>query len=154
MKNKIFRFGSQQTGFTLIELLVVIAIIGILSSVAIVNLNSARDKAKLSGMQAAMSSLTPAFILCFDGQNNLTYDGSNACTGTQSPITNSAVCAGSATTWPEMPIGWTYLGNCDSNAVNQTWDIWTATGSGGVFQSPHGQLWKCTEKGCALNLEY
>ncbi len=35
----------NKKGFTLIELLVVIAIIGLLSSLAIVSLNSARDKA-------------------------------------------------------------------------------------------------------------
>jgi prepilin-type N-terminal cleavage/methylation domain-containing protein len=37
---------NKKKGFTLVELLVVIAIIGILSSVAIVNLNSARAKAR------------------------------------------------------------------------------------------------------------
>jgi prepilin-type N-terminal cleavage/methylation domain-containing protein len=37
---------NKKKGFTLVELLVVIAIIGILSSVAIVNLNSARLKAR------------------------------------------------------------------------------------------------------------
>ncbi|MBU1131363.1 type II secretion system GspH family protein [Patescibacteria group bacterium] len=40
-------FGfAQGAGFTLIELLVVIAIIGLLSSLAMVNLNSARAKAR------------------------------------------------------------------------------------------------------------
>ncbi|MCX6785799.1 MAG: type II secretion system protein [Candidatus Komeilibacteria bacterium] len=36
----------NRKGFTLIELLVVIAIIGLLSSLAVVNLNSARGKAR------------------------------------------------------------------------------------------------------------
>ncbi|MFC1613627.1 type II secretion system protein, partial [Patescibacteria group bacterium] len=36
------------TGFTLIELLVVIAIIGLLSSIAFVSLNDAREKAKIA----------------------------------------------------------------------------------------------------------
>jgi len=43
-KSKIY-FYSQQ-GFTLIELLVVIAIIGLLSTMAVVSLNSARGKAR------------------------------------------------------------------------------------------------------------
>jgi len=48
---------KQSFGFTLVELLVVIAIIGILSSVAVVNLNSARDKAKQAAIRETLASL-------------------------------------------------------------------------------------------------
>lgn len=45
MKNKKAMHAGRQ-GFTLIELLVVIAIIGLLSSIAVINLKSARGKAR------------------------------------------------------------------------------------------------------------
>lgn len=46
-----------QKGFTLIELLVVIAIIGILSSVVLASLNTARGKGKDAAVQSELNSL-------------------------------------------------------------------------------------------------
>lgn len=51
-------------GFTLVELLIVIAIIGILSTVAVVNLNSARTKARFAAAQEFGKQFLSAAILC------------------------------------------------------------------------------------------
>jgi prepilin-type N-terminal cleavage/methylation domain-containing protein len=53
-------------GFTLIELLVVIAIIGILSSVVLASMNSARKKSRDSRRQQDLKSYATALELAFD----------------------------------------------------------------------------------------
>jgi len=57
---------KKNKGFTLIELLVVIAIIGILATIVIVNLNSARDKARDSAIESALSNLRAAAEMEYD----------------------------------------------------------------------------------------
>ncbi len=59
----------SRRAFTLIELLVVIAIIGLLSTIAVVSLSSARSKARDTKRQADIKQLITAMQLYYDANN-------------------------------------------------------------------------------------
>lgn len=61
--------NTRQKGFTLIELLVVIAIIGILASVVLASLNSAREKSRDVRRIADIGSIRLALELYFDAND-------------------------------------------------------------------------------------
>jgi len=62
---------SSSKGFTLIELLVVIAIIGLLSSIVLVSLKSARDKAKYAKAQQEIQQFVKVAVIA-QGQTGKT----------------------------------------------------------------------------------
>jgi len=68
---------SKNKGFTLIELLVVIAIIGLLSTMAVVSLNSARGKARDAQRLSDVKQLSTVIEMAAASQG--TYDVLSAC---------------------------------------------------------------------------
>ncbi|MCE9549085.1 type II secretion system GspH family protein [Candidatus Nomurabacteria bacterium] len=63
---------NLKSGFTLIELLVVVAIIGILASVVLASLNTARAKGTDAAIKAAMSNARAQAELYYD--DNVSFD--------------------------------------------------------------------------------
>lgn len=70
------RINKNSKGFTLVELLVVIAIIGLLSSVVIVSVGSARAKSRDARRISDMKALQTAMELYKDGNNGNAVDTS------------------------------------------------------------------------------
>lgn len=84
-------------GFTLIELLVVIAIIGILSSVVLASLNTARAKGTDASVKSNLSSTRAQAQLFYDAANQLfTNVCANTTSGGVKSIYSMVLAAGEA----------------------------------------------------------
>lgn len=81
---------NYQKGFTLIELLVVIAIIGILSSVVLASLNSARDKGADAAIRGNLNNMRAQAELVYDD------NGSYAALFSNTTVINAVNAANSA----------------------------------------------------------
>ena len=82
---------KKAKGFTLIELLVVIAIIGILSSIVLVSVNSARTKAKDASVKSNIEGARVAAEMWYDDTagGNMSY--TNVCTSSSFTAIKTAV---------------------------------------------------------------
>jgi len=98
--------SSVRRGFTLIELLVVIAIIGILSSVVLASLNTARNKGADAAIKSNIDNARAQAELYYDAHTQ-SYDGvcDDATNGIENMVTGATsaggtvVCSDAADTW-------------------------------------------------------
>jgi prepilin-type N-terminal cleavage/methylation domain-containing protein len=124
---------NRSRGFTLIELLVVIAIIGVLSSVVLASLNTARNKGTDAATKANLSAAMPEAELYYDTNGN--YD--NVCLSTSANnIFDSAQAAanaqGSSVTAGRDADGSSTVVSCN-DVASGGWAIQAPLKAGGFF---------------------
>jgi len=96
------KLSSAKRGFTLIELLVVIAIIGILSSVVLASLGTAREKARDATRISDMKNIQLALELYYDSLQ--AYPANTVGTANAYGMAGATVVAALAPTYiPRMP---------------------------------------------------
>lgn len=87
---------NKTKGFTLIELLVVIAIIGILSSVVLASLNTARAKGADAAIKSQLASIRSQAEIYYDGTGAGSYGATGNCSVTTAGTVTavSGACTG------------------------------------------------------------
>jgi type IV pilus assembly protein PilE len=110
---------TKQKGFTLIELLVVIAIIGILSSVVLTSLNSARKKGQDGKVKSQVTQIAAAAAIYYDSAGG-SYGAvaGPECTTAGSMWTDTS---SSMSTYAGSAVAGTWPGSIACNAAGQAY---------------------------------
>lgn len=110
----------QQKGFTLIELLVVIAIIGLLSTLAVVSLSTARQKSRDTRRVADIKQIQSALEMYYNDQQTYPL--------TANVTSGSAIATSGVTYMSKMPAdpgsnSYTYVGSTTAATYTLTYKL-------------------------------
>ena len=104
----------MKRGFTLIELLVVIAIIGILSSVVLASLNTARGKGSDAAIKSNLANIRAQAEILYDSNGN--YTGICTNTNVLAQLNAAASAAGVSTSTTAATAGAINMAVCHDSA--------------------------------------
>jgi len=121
---------NMKKGFTLIELLVVIAIIGILSSVVLASLNTARDKAGDAAVKSNLANIRAQAELVYDEASPNSYAAVCVDSNVVSAVT-AAATAGGATVGTVDAAGTAATAVCQDSATS--WAVQAPLKTGGYW---------------------
>ncbi len=131
---------KKNKGFTLIELLVVIAIIGILASVVLASLNTARAKGADAAVKANLNNMRAQAELFYDTPGS--YAGvcadANMTKGQAAAVSaggNGGTCADAAGTW----VAWAGL----KTTATDAWCVDNTGTSHKITPKPSGAITVC-----------
>ncbi len=159
----ISKIRYKETGFTLIELLVVVAIIGILASVVLASLNSARQKGQIAAIKSNLKNMMSQAELLYDGPNNysavcldptvtsmLTSLGTEGATAKCYSYTNGTTDIN--TRWGvSAKLNQTAFGAYSADSMGVvTWDTQGVNASGAFVTPDVNMNWAAATAACAL----
>lgn len=141
---------NLKRGFTLIELLVVIAIIGILSSVVLASLNTARGKGADAAIKNNLANIRAQAELVYEDANPNSYAGVCANAQVTAAVNSANSAAGSgtlATRCGNSATAWAAWANLRTNAASG-WCVDSTgasrqIGTGGTGALPSGSVTVC-----------